>query len=288
MWGWPNGCTFRLTFNNQREPFNDPRIRWAINHAISRDEYVELAYEGSVPKAVAPLAPWGSIQQDYVPQLQDVFDEYNVDDQDIEKTAEIMTELGYAKDGDGYWAKDGETLKLTIQMDNVGKPGGPILAQQLRDAGFDTITDLLQSAAFVDNARSGEFDLHLWVHCGSTYDPWLTLEHYNGKYSRPPGESVPGLRAYTRYENPELDAVLDQMEAMEPSPDDPEYVDLVGQALGIYFRDLPDISLGFENQAFTMNSTYWTGWPSADDPYFPPVPPWEGFNLIIHRLQPTE
>jgi peptide/nickel transport system substrate-binding protein len=288
MWGWPNGCTFRLTFNNQREPFNDPMFHWAINHAISRDEYVELAYEGSVPKGVAPLAPWGSIQMEYVPQLQDVYDEYNVDDQDLDKTAELMTELGYAKDDDGFWAKDGETLKLTIQMDNIGKPGGPILAQQLRDAGFDTVTDLLQSAGFVDNARSGEFDLHLWVHCGSTYDPWLTLEHYHGKYAAPPGESVTGLRAYTRYENPELDEILDKMEAMQPSPNDPEYVDLVRQALSIYFRDLPDISLGYENQAFTLNTTYWTDWPSASDPYIQPVIPWEGFNLIIHRLQPTE
>ncbi len=287
MWGWPNGCTYRLTFNNQREPFNDPKLHWAINHAIDRDEFAELGYEGSVPTGVAPLAPWGSIQQEYVPQLQDVYAEYVVDDQDIDKTAELMTELGYAKNADGYWAKDGETLKLTIQYGPM-KPGAPVLAQQLRDAGFDTVLELLQGAAFTDNALSGEFDLHLWVHCGSIYDPWLTLEHYHSKYAAPPGESIAGLRAYTRYANPEMDAVLDQMEPMEPSPDDPEYMDLVKQALAIYFRDLPDISLGYENQCLTMNTTYWTGWPSAEDPYFPPVPPWEGFSLIIHRLKPTQ
>jgi peptide/nickel transport system substrate-binding protein len=286
-WGWPNGCTFRLTFNNQRPPFDDPEIHWAINHAIDRDQYVELAYEGSVPKGVAPLAPWGSIQKEYVPQLQDVYEEYPVDDPDIEKTAEIMTAKGYAKNSDGLWTKDGETLKLTIQVE-PGNPGGPVLAQQLRDGGFDTVLDTVQAAAFTDNALSGEFDLHLWVHCGSTYDPWLTLEHYHGKYAAPPGEPVSGLRTYTRYANPELDEILNQMEAMQPSPDDPEYVDLVRQALVIYFRDLPDISLGYENQAFVMNTTYWTGWPSAADPYVQPVPPWEGFNLIIHRLKPAQ
>lgn len=286
-WGFPNGCTFRLTFNNQRPPFDDPEIHWAINHAIDRNQYMQLAYEGSTLPGVAPLAPWGSIQEEYVPQLQDLYDKYNVDNPDAEKTAEILTAKGYAKNNDGFWAKDGETLQLSIQVEPQN-PGGPVLAQQLRNAGIDVTLDTIQSAAFVDNARSGEFDTHLWVHCGSSYDPWQTLEHYNGKYSMPPGESISGLRAYTRYENPEMDDLLNKMETMVPSADDPDYVDLVRQALEIYFQDLPDISLGYENQAFTFNTTYWTGYPSAENPYTHPAPPWEGFNLIIHNLQPAQ
>jgi len=286
-WGFPNGCTYRLTFNNQRPPFDDPNLHWAINHAIDRDQYIQLAYEGASLPGVAPLAPWGSIQEEYVPQLQDVYDEFNVDDPDAAKTAEIMTSLGYEKDADGFWAKDGESLKISIQVEPQN-PGGPVLAQQLRDAGFDVTLDTVQAAAFTDNARSGEFDTHLWVHCGSSYDPWQTLEHYHGKYAAPPGTPIDGLRAYTRYANPELDPILDQMETMVPSPDDPEYVDLVRQALTIYFRDLPDISIGYENQAFVFNNTYWTGYPSAENPYTHPVPPWEGFNLIIHHLKPVQ
>ena len=45
--GFPNGCVYRLTFNNQRPPFDDPDIHWAINHAIDRTQYIQLAYEGS-------------------------------------------------------------------------------------------------------------------------------------------------------------------------------------------------------------------------------------------------
>lgn len=286
-WGFPNGCVYRLAFNNQRPPFDDPDIHWAINHAIDREQYIQLAYEGSTFPAIAPLVSWGAIQEQYVPQLQDVYDTYDVDDPDANKTAEIMTAKGYAKDGQGLWAKDGETLKVTIQVEPQN-PGGPVLAQQLRNAGFDTVMDTIQSAAFVDNARSGEFDMHLWVHCGSTYDPWLTLEHYHSKYSAPAGQSLSNIRAYTRYENPELDALLDQMETMVPSPADPEYVSLAGQALSIYFRDLPDISIGYENQAFVFNTTYWTGYPSAENPYMHPAPPWEGFNIIIHNLKPAQ
>ncbi len=286
-WGFPNGCAYRLTFNNQRPPFDDVDLHWAVNHAIDRDQYIALAYEGSTYPGVAPLAPWGSIQEEYVPQLQDVYDEFNVDDVDLAKVAEIMTAKGYAPNADGLWAKDGETLKLTIQMQALN-PGGPVLVQQLRNAGFDTVMDAVQDAAFQDNARSGEYDMHLWVHCGSIYDPWSTLEHYHSKYSAPAGTGLGNIRSYTRYENPELDAILDQMEGMVPSADDPAYVDLVRQALTIYFRDLPDITLGYENQTFVFNNTYWTNYPSAENPYTHPVPPWEGWNFIINNIQPTQ
>lgn len=286
VWGAPDGCVYRLTFNNQRPPFDDPEIRKAINHAIDRDQFIELAYEGSTVKAVAPLSSYGDIQA-YMPVLQDVLDEYNVDDPDVEKTAEIMTGLGYAKNDDGSWAKDGETLQITVQMESAN-PGGPVIVQQLKNAGFDAIADAIQQAAFVDNATGGNFDLHLWVHCGSTYDPWLTLEHYHSKYAAPEGETVSNLRAYTRYANPELDALLDQMSAVVPSPDDPEYAELAKQALAIYLRDLPDITLAEELHVLTFNTTYWTGYPSPEDPYMHPYLPWEGFNFTIHRLKPTQ
>ena len=165
---------------------------------------------------------------------------------------------------------------------------GPIIVQQLQDAGFDARLEVMQNAAFVENARTGGFDLHLWVHCGSVYDPYQTLEHYHSSYAVPEGELVSSLRAYTRYANPELDAILDEMAGMVPSPDDSEYLELAGEALRIYLRDLPDITLGEERQVFVMNETYWTGWPSADNPYMHPPIPWEGYARVIHNLEPVQ
>ncbi|NOG48236.1 MAG: hypothetical protein HND48_01405 [Chloroflexi bacterium] len=112
------------------------------------------------------------------------------------------------------------------------------------------------------------------------HDPWLTLEHYHSKYSAAEGEPTNNLRAYTRYANPELDALLDTMETMVPSPNDPAYMDLVSQALAIYLRDLPDITLAEELQVIPFNTTYWTGWPSAADPY--------SHGFPVGRLRPRD
>jgi peptide/nickel transport system substrate-binding protein len=286
VWGAPDGCVYRLTFNNIHPPFDDVDVRRAINHAIDRDEIVALAYEGSTVPVVAPLASFSGVQA-YLAPLMDVIEASGVGVYDPGMTASILESKGYALNEAGVWADSaGDVLEVNITMD-AGNPAGPVLAQQLSEAGFDVSSDTLQGAAYTDAARAGTFDLHLWVHCGSTYDPWLTLEHYHSKYSAPEGEPTNNLRAYTRYSNPELDALLDQMEVMVPSPADPAYMDLVSQALAIYLRDLPDISLAEELQVIPFNTTYWTGWPDASNPYTHSFPPWDGFALAIYNLQPT-
>jgi len=81
---------------------------------------------------------------------------------------------------------------------------------------------------------------------------------------------------------------MDKMEQMLPSPDDPIYMDLVRQGTDILLRDMPEVILVHEYQMVPMNSTYWTGWPSAKNPYIAPVAPWDSFNQIIWRLKPTQ
>ena len=105
--------------------------------------------------------------------------------------------------------------------------------------------------------------------------------------SVPVGQKVGNVRSLTRYANKELDALLDQMEARVPSPTDAKYQELVRDATKIIIRDQPEITLAEEFHVITFNSTYWKGYPTAENPYVAPYLPWEGFNLIVHRLQPT-
>lgn len=287
VWGSPNGCVYRLTFNNIRSPFDNVEVRRAINHAINRDQIVALAYEGSTTAAVAPLASFSGVQA-YTSLLSDVIEASGVGTFDLAMTAQILEGQGYSKNADGLWVDPSGAVFQFVVTAEANNPAGPVLVQQLREAGFDVTTDAQQGAAFTDAARAGNFDTHLWVHCGSTYDPWLTLEHYHSKYTAPEGQPTNNLRAYTRYANPEMDALIDAMEVMVPSPDDAKYVYLVSQALAIYLRDLPDITLAEERQVVPFNTTYWTGWPTAADAYSHGFPPWDGFVRIIHRLQPAK
>lgn len=285
--GFPNGCVYRFAFNTQKAPFNDPEIRWAFNYAVNRDQIVNLAYEGSVTKAVWPFSNYGAVQK-YTTPMNDLLQKYQPDTFDIKKTAEILTRKGYKKDASGIWTKpDGSKWPITIYA-LPNDPVPPVLAQQLKDAGFDAKFETVQSAAWNNMVFAGNFETLNWVHCGSIYDPWQTLEHFHSKYSAPADKATTNIRAFGRYSNPELDKLIDAMGSKIPSADDPQYMELVRQATEIELKDMIEINYGSEFQVVPMNSTYWTGWPNAQDPYMEPLPPWDGFNLIIHRLKPTQ
>lgn len=285
VWGAPDGCTFRLILNNQRPPFDDPDVRRAINHAINRDQIVNLAYEGSMPRAVWPFSSYGGVVA-YTTQMKDLLQESGVDKFDKALTDKLLTAKKFAKGADGQWTKPGgEAWPFTIIMQQ-GNPSGPVLIQQLKNAGFNVVFQALQDAAHNDAMATGNFDGSLTVHCGSVYDPWQTLEHFHGKYAAPAGQKVTNPRSYTRYKNPELDEILNKMEAVTPSPKNADYVKLVRDATRIFLRDLPEITLAEEFHVVTNNTTYWTGFPTAADPYVAPYLPWEGFALVVHRLKP--
>ena len=62
VFGPPDGCVYRLALNNAKPPFNDPKVRWALNYAVDRSAMVDLAYENSNAVAVMPLSSFGGVQ----------------------------------------------------------------------------------------------------------------------------------------------------------------------------------------------------------------------------------
>ena len=265
VFGPADGCVYRLALNNGAPPFNDRRVRWAVNHAIDRSQLVDLAYENSNAVAVMPLSSFGGVQQ-YVSEFQDIIDEFNPDNQDLSRTNALMQEAGYAKDGDGFWAMDGERLELTLYSPTFLQPIPPVVAEQLRAAGYDVVTNVTEGVGNRDFMMTGDFDFTVEVHCGSLREPFDTLNDFHSKWSAPIGERLSYVHASTRYDNPEYDALIEQMEAMVPSPDDSEYINLIRQAVRIWMRDLPEIVLAEERHVLVFNETHWNGWATEENP----------------------
>jgi peptide/nickel transport system substrate-binding protein len=289
IWGAPDGCGYNLVFNNDKEPWNNVDVRLAINYALDRAELSSLGYENANYPIVLPFSAYMTGRW-LTPEIQAILDKYDRNKTDLALVEEHMTAAGFAKNSDGLWAREEVVFKVPLRTPQWLAPLAPVMAAQLKEAGFDALEVLEPegSSAWADDMTIGNFDTMFLVHCGSLSEPYETLKDLHSSYAAPLGEKCPSIIACTRYRNPEYDALIDEMESMPGSLDNPRYVELANQAADIYLRDMPELMLLEELHVVVFNETYWTGWPNVDDPYVAPYPPWEAWNLIVHTIQPVE
>src|SRR5262249_16845088 len=141
--------------------------------------------------------------------------------------------------GDGLWEKDGKTVNATINaFEGIHSDIAPVLVEMLRDGGFDATVNFGTDAQ--QNMNDGVPGLYLAGHGASLIDPDAAFDLFDGKYSAALG-STAGNNRYSRYKNPEYDAILDKMAPL--SSDDPQFQKLAAQAMGIYWRDVIDIPI---------------------------------------------
>jgi peptide/nickel transport system substrate-binding protein len=114
------------------------------------------------------------------------------------------------------------------------------------------------------------------------------LELFHSHNYVPLGENAPWYeRNSFRYKNPELDAIIDQMYQL--SPEETEQLSaLYAEAMAIWFEDLPVVPVVQAPALVPFNSTYWTGWPTAEDPWNMPVSWWATFNLVVNGYPDPE
>lgn len=253
---WPNS----LWMNTRLEPFTDARVRRAIGRAVNRELINDILYEGAQIATIYPFPLYPGLQA-FVdsPAVQALVEKYQPGKYDPDESAALMTEAGFTMNGQGLWEKDGATINTTIHgFEGIHSDIVPILVEMLRNAGFDASinfgTDAYQQMA------DGAAGLYMFGHGASLKDPYAALELFHGRYSEAIGTSA-GNNRFSRYSNPEYDAILDQMAPL--SSEDPKFQELAVQALEIYWRDQIDVPVIQWLHRIAYNQTYWTNWPTT-------------------------
>lgn len=275
---WPTS----MWFNHADGPFTDANVRWAVSYSIDREQMLDIALEGSGILTQLPF-PYYAPLMPYIEAAAPLLEQYNTNEFNLEKAAERMAASGYEKDGDGFWVKDGERVQASMTGWTIFNDIGPVIAEQLRRAGFEA-----EYSTPADNGtRISDGTQKIWLngHGGSIADPFDTLQMYHSRYFAPVGEPT----SYnSRYQNTEYDALIDEMAKLQPSPDDPVYMDLYLKAVEIYLRDLIDAPIQQWLHRIPMNTTYWTNWPTEDNNYVNGAFWHETVGLVFNNLQPTQ
>ncbi len=289
-YGAADACMYTLGVNTQYGPMSDVNARRAVQAAVDRDQIVNLAYEGSTVTRAVPYSTYGGLKA-YEDAQADIISKYNWEGQGQAEVEMYMAEAGYSMGGSGYWEKDGQPITMDLHVPGWLKPLGPAVEQQLQNAGFD-VTFVLHdpdTAPLWAEVRTGLADMWILVHCGSSREPHGTLQHYHSKFSSPmQGEQNSYIWANSQYNNPEYDAIIDEMDSVLPSVDDPQYMDLANRALELFLDDVIEITLAEERHVVTFNNTYWRGFATNSNPYVAPYSLWAGFLLEILNVSKAQ
>jgi peptide/nickel transport system substrate-binding protein len=275
---WPTS----IWFNCDEPPFNDKNVRWAVSYALDREQMLDVALEGSGILTELPF-PYYDPLMPYIEAARPLLEKYPTNEHNLEKSAERMQAAGYAKDSDGFWARDGSRLQVPLHGWAVFNDIGPVLAEQLRRGGFEA--EYVTPADVTSKMSTGTANIFLAGHGASIRDPFPTLDMYTSKYYRPTGE--PAVY-HSRWRNEEYDAILNEMVSMSPSPDDPKYVELYLQALEIWLDNLVDCPVQQWLHRIPMNTTYWSNWPTQDDPYVNGAFWTMTIGLLLHNLKAVQ
>lgn len=261
-YGYLDWWTNSLWMNTQQEPYNDARMRRALSLAIDRDQPNDLIYEGAAVSTIHPFPLYPGLERflnsEAVKALQA---KYEPGKFDLAESARLLTEAGFVRNADGLWSRNGETINATINgfeffHDDVAL----VLVEMLRAAGFNASVYFGVDA--FQNMTDGKPGLYLFGHGGSLTDPYATLELFHSRHSEPAG--TPAGVYFSRYQNPEYDAILDRMAVL--STNDPEFEELAAQALEIYWREVIDIPVIQWLHHISYNETYWVNWPTQENP----------------------
>ncbi|MEM6463542.1 MAG: ABC transporter substrate-binding protein [Pseudomonadota bacterium] len=165
-----------LSTNNEMPPFDNPKVREALAHAIDRKAIIDGAMFGFGTPIGTHFAPHHPSYIDLTAQS----------DYDPDKARALLSEAGFP---------DGFTTTLKLPPPVYARRGGEIIAAQLRDVGIETEITNLEWAQWLEQVfRGKDFGLTIVAHT----EP-LDI----GIYARPD--------YYFQYDSPEFQKIIEDL-----------------------------------------------------------------------------
>ncbi len=282
---WPDPCPRQLSVNHTIEPWGDPNMRLALSLIIDRNEVVDIAYEGTTIPSRSFFVDYGGL----APIIDNV--EQISPEADVAAAQALIEAAGYEMNSDGFYEKDGEVLSLNIQAseDFIEKRRiANVIVEQFREAGIDATASVVAGPTWGTNKSMGEFEgIMDWDFCASVNEPWASFNQFSVNWLTPIGEETEGrTRNIMRWSGEaaeEYSAIVDEIGLL--ALDDPRVVELSIEAYNILLAEMPAIPITQAKKIVPFDTTYWVGWPTAEDNYNHPATWWNSTHQIIHNLR---
>lgn len=235
--------TYFLAFNTQVAPFDNPKVRQALNYALDKVLLTENLYSVpeavTVAKAVDVMPRLWTFEQDTWQAAYDKLPDYQYD---LEKAKQLLDESGVADQLNGKSITTDEN-PLTLGM-------ALALQAAAQDLGYSLDINKVTFQESISLAFGGARD----------YDIIATA--WGSDFPDPSGNLLPvfasrfvgdGGSNFGNYQNPQVDELLDAQNVLT---DNAERTDLMIQAENIIAEDSPWIVVLHPRQTFALNNDY--------------------------------
>ncbi len=291
-YAWLDPCPRQMSINHTIAPWDDPEMRWALNYAMDRNQIVEIAYEGTTIPSRSMFVEYGGLINPYINALESAGLTMGFT-ADVARAQEIIESKGYTLNGNGIYELNGEELSLNIQAHEGFIEKRRIaenVVEQYRSAGIAATQSNVEGATWGDNKAFGNFEAVLdWDSCNSINEPWASMDRYSNDWLVPVGERAPGTNNFVRWSGEKNDRYSELVDQIGVLPlGDEAIMPLFMEAMQLWYEELPFIPITQAKKLIPFNTTYWTGWPTAENNFNHPATWWQSTHQILHELQKAQ
>ena len=206
---------------------------------------------------------------------------------DPEAAEKLLIKAGLEKKDDG-WYFNGEpfVINLTYLADTEAQAGRGVIAayDQLTKFGLKCNLSSESSATWDTNAAIGNYDIAgYWPTGGITRDLYSQINGWDADLIVPLGERGSGQGS--RWNNAEATEIIHKLAKVSATSD--ESYELGMEFVKVAIKDMPFIGFHSGVKFVPTNSTYWTNYPSAENPYNGPWWWWSCFKYITTEISPA-
>jgi len=190
---YPSREFLYVGWNNEREPFRDPRVRRALTHGIDRAALIEALMFGYAEAASAPVLPFSPLDPGLDPLPYDP-----------EGARRLLAEAGYTPGPDGILRGPQGPLRFSIMVseNRLRQDLATVIQSQLRQIGVDVQLRVMEFQTLLAQHRARDYEAVLsgWSMDNFRVDPTPLFSCEEARREQSPNRAG--------YCNPEADRLM--------------------------------------------------------------------------------
>lgn len=279
---FPPGGTIALSLNLSKSPYNNVNFRKAVAYAINRQQIATQAEYGYVQVANQTALLPGQKKW-----LNPALPHHAMYSYNMKAAQSLLSKAGFRHNAKGQLVdSSGKPVSFTLEV-----PSGwsdwiatsQVIQSNLKHLGISVQVITPQYGAYSASLSNGQYQGAL-VAVGGTpnpYDSYAPL--LGGSYYKPVGQNATGNQE--RFQSATANRVLRQWRTATSAKTN---LHDAYQMEKIMYQQVPVIPLFYGATWSEYSTKYFTGWPSAKNPYASPAPYGQSPLLVMTHLRPRK